>query len=330
MAVIGAGSWATTVGVVASSNAAVTLWTRRAELAEEVNERHASSSYAGHHRLPSGLRATTSMEQCLAGADVVVIGVPSHAVRSAVAQAASHLPPGVPILSLAKGLEQRTLLRMTEVIRELVPAHPVGLLTGPNFAGEILAGFPAAAVIALEDQVVCASLQQLFSTDAFRVYTNDDVIGCEVAGALKNVVAIAAGMSDGLGFGDNTRAALVTRGLAELTRLGVALGGRSLTFSGLAGLGDLVATCTSRQSRNRQMGEQLGRGRTLEEIMAGTTTVTEGVRTARVVVELAARHGVDVPIAEQVSAVIDHGKPARDVIPALMGRESRRELHGMA
>lgn len=327
---IGAGSWATTVAALATRHATVKLWARRPEVAEEINERHTSSSYVGDHRLPVDMRATTSMAQCLAGADVVVIGVPSHSVRQVVARAAPQLPVGVPILSLAKGLEQHTQLRMTEVVHELAPGHPVGVLTGPNFAGEILAGFPAAAVIAVEDHAIGADLQRLFSTEAFRVYTNDDVVGCEVAGALKNVVAIAAGMSDGLGFGDNTRAALITRGLAELTRLGVALGGRSPTFSGLAGLGDLVATCTSGQSRNRQLGEQLGRGRTLEEIMAGTNTVTEGVRTAAVVVELAARHGVDVPIAAQVAAVIEQGKPARDVIPALMARVVRRELHDIA
>lgn len=180
---IGAGSWATTVAVLATRNASVELWTRRPEVAEEINEGHTSASYVGNRRLPAGLRATTSMEQCLRGADVVVIGVPSHAVREVVARAAPHVPLGVPILSLAKGLEQRTQLRMTQIVHQLVPGHAVGVLTGPNFSEEILAGFPAAAVIALEDHAVGATLQRLFSTDAFRVYTNDDVTGCEVAGA---------------------------------------------------------------------------------------------------------------------------------------------------
>jgi glycerol-3-phosphate dehydrogenase (NAD(P)+) len=218
---------------------------------------------------------------------------------------------------------------MTEVIAEVAPTHPVAVLTGPNLVGEIVAGHPTASVIAAADDRLAEELQQLFNTGAFRVYTNPDVVGCELGGALKNVVAIAAGVADGLGFGDNTRAALITRGVAELTRLGVALGGQPMTFGGLTGMGDLVATCTSRRSRNRWVGEQLARGRDLAEITAGTRMVAEGVRTSTAVVELAARVGVEMPIADQVVAVLHGLTPASEVVSALMGRMMKPELHGL-
>ena len=235
----------------------------------------------------------------------------------------------MPVDSLTKGVEQGSLARMTEVIAEVAPARPFGVLTGPNLVGEIVAGHPTASVIATTDAAVAAELQQLFSTGAFRVYTNPDVVGCELGGALKNVVAIAAGVADGLGFGDNTRAALITRGVAELTRLGVALGGQPLTFGGLTGMGDLVATCTSRRSRNRWVGEELAKGRPLAEITAGTRMVAEGVRTSAAVVELAARVGVEMPIADQVVAVLHGLTPAAEVVAALMGRVMKPELHGL-
>jgi glycerol-3-phosphate dehydrogenase (NAD(P)+) len=269
------------------------------------------------------------MEVALDGADVVVMGVPSHGFRDILGQLQPHLGAGVPIVSLSKGVEQGTLKRMTEVIDEVVPGRPSGVLTGPNLAKEIMAGFPAASVVAMTDPDVATDLQHVFSTDAFRVYTNDDVVGCEVAGALKNVMAIASGIADGMGFGDNTRAALITRGLAELTRLGVALGGEPLTFSGLAGMGDLVATCISQQSRNRHVGEELGKGRSIDDIVAEMKMVAEGVKTSRAVVDLARRAGVEMPIAEEVVAVLYDGKKASDVITSLMRRQSTSELHGI-
>jgi glycerol-3-phosphate dehydrogenase (NAD(P)+) len=256
--------------------------------------------------------------------------VPSHGFRDVLAEAAPFVGAGVPVISLTKGLEQGSLKRMTEVIVELLPGRPAGVLTGPNLAKEIVAGFPAASVVALADTGVCADLQRLFSTSVFRVYTNPDVVGCEVAGALKNVMAIASGMADGMGFGDNTKAALMTRGLAELTRLGVALGGNPLTFAGLAGMGDLVATCSSRQSRNRHVGEQLGKGRKLDEIIAEMKMVAEGVKTARSVVTIAGKVGVEMPIAEQVVAVLDGEVSAADVIVRLMSRSAKSESHGIA
>jgi glycerol-3-phosphate dehydrogenase (NAD(P)+) len=227
-------------------------------------------------------------------------------------------------------LEQHTLKRMTEVVAEVVPGHPSGVLTGPNLAKEIMAGRPAASVVALTDSHLASELRPIFARPSFRVYTNDDVVGCEVAGALKNVMALAAGMSDGMGLGDNSKAALMTRGLAELARLGVAVGGKPLTFSGLAGMGDLVATCMSRQSRNRTVGEELGKGRPIDDIVADMNMVAEGVKTARAVVELGRRVGIELPIAEQVAAVVNGEKTAAEVIPILMQREAKGELDGIA
>ena len=219
--------------------------------------------------------------------------------------------PWVPIISLSKGLEQGTHLRMTQVINDVIPDHPAGALTGPNLAREIMAGFAAASVIAIDDERVARQVQRVFHSGLFRVYTNCDVIGCELGGALKNVIAIAVGMGDGLGVGDNTRSAVITRGLAEMTRLGVAMGGRAETFAGLAGMGDLIATCTSPQSRNRHVGEQLGRGKTIDEITASMHMVAEGVKTTRVVLELAERLGLALPIAREVFGVLYEGRSAR-------------------
>jgi glycerol-3-phosphate dehydrogenase (NAD(P)+) len=329
VAVIGAGSWGTAVACLTARNAATWLWARRPELAEQIDRDHRNGAYLPDVVLPDGLRGTADLEEAVRDADVIVMGVPSHGFRDVLLEAAPHVGAGVPVISLTKGVEQGSLKRMTEVIDELLPGCPAGVLTGPNLAKEILAGFPAASVVALADGGICTDLQRLFSTDVFRVYTNPDVVGCEVAGALKNVMAIASGIADGMGFGDNTRAALITRGLAELTRLGVALGGQPLTFAGLAGMGDLVATCISRQSRNRHVGEELGKGRSIEDITTEMNMVAEGVKTSRAVVDLARAHGVEMPIAEEVVAVLYDGKKAADVITSLMRRQSTSELHGI-
>jgi glycerol-3-phosphate dehydrogenase (NAD(P)+) len=319
------------VASLVAANASATLWARRPELAREIATDHVNGSYLPGIQLPDRLGATASLEEAVVDADVVVMGVPSHGFRAVMTQLAPHLGPTTPVISLAKGLEQDTLLRMTEVVAEVAPgsSRPLGVLTGPNLAREVLAGHPAASVVALADEGMACELQLLFSSGTFRVYTNPDVIGCEIAGALKNVMAIAAGMTDGMGFGDNTRAALITRGLAELTRLGIAIGGDPLTFSGLAGMGDLVATCISRQSRNRFVGEALGQGRAIEDIVAEMRMVAEGVKTSGPVVELAARYGVEMPIAEQVAAVIREGKTVPEAIIALMQREVKTELYGI-
>jgi glycerol-3-phosphate dehydrogenase (NAD(P)+) len=267
-----------------------------------------------------------------ADADVVVMAVPSHGFRDVLASAAAAIRSDVPVVSVSKGVERQTLLRMTEVVLDVLADHDPGrvaALTGPNLAREIAEGQPAATVIACRDDATAAALQQRFMTDTFRVYTNPDLVGCEIAGALKNVVALAAGTAAGLGYGDNTQAALITRGLAELTRLGVALGGQPLTFAGLAGLGDLVATCTSEKSRNRSVGVELGRGRPLAEIVASSNMVAEGVRSTSAVLELAARAGVDVPIASIVGAVLYDGRRPADLVPELMLREAKSELDGL-
>jgi len=330
VAVIGAGSWGTAVAAIAVTRTPTVLWARREELAKQIASEHRNGDYLPDHELPPALDATSSLEEAVAEADVIVMGVPSHGFRDILEEAAPHVGQDTPIVSLTKGVEQATLKRMTEVVDEVAPGRPRGVLTGPNLAKEIMAGQPAASVVAMTDDDIAAELQQIFSTDVFRVYTNPDLVGCEVAGALKNVMAIASGMADGMGFGDNTRAALITRGLAELTRLGVALGGEPLTFSGLAGMGDLVATCISKQSRNRHVGEQLGQGRTIDEIIASMKMVAEGVKTSRAVVDLAGRLDVEMPIADQVVAVLYEGKRAVDIIPSLMRSEAKPELHGIA
>jgi glycerol-3-phosphate dehydrogenase (NAD(P)+) len=325
VAVIGGGSWGTTVAVLACRNAPTTLWCRRPGLAEEVNRRHTNCDYLDGFTLPDHLAATASLEEAVTGADVLVMGVPSHGMRATLAELAPFVAPGIPVVSLAKGLEQGTDLRMTQVIAEELPGRPTGVLTGPNLAREILAGQAAASVVAFADHDVAVAVQPLFAGDLFRVYTNDDVVGCEIAGALKNVFAIASGMADGLGTGDNTRAAVITRGLAELARLGVAMGGLPMTFFGLAGMGDLVATCISQQSRNRYVGEQLGLGRTIEDIQAEMKMVAEGVKTTRVVMDLARRHDVDMPIVSEVHGVLYEGRTAQDAYRGLLHRASGPE-----
>jgi glycerol-3-phosphate dehydrogenase (NAD(P)+) len=330
--VVGAGSWGTAVAALVSTNADTILWARRPELVSAMTDRHENPDYLPGVALPDSLRVTADIEEACASADVLVLGVPSHGMRAVLMEAAAFVRPAVPVVSLAKGVEQGTLRRMTEVIGEVLPTHlpeRIGVLTGPNLAREIAAGQPAASVVAVGDEAIAAELQSLLMTVTFRVYTNPDVVGCEIAGALKNVMAIAAGIADGLGYGDNTKAALLTRGLAELTRLGIALGGNPLTFSGLAGMGDLVATCTSTQSRNRTVGVQLGKGRELDAVVAEMNMVAEGVKSTAAVLELARRHRVEMPIAEQVGAVLYEGKRAEDLVTALMLREAKAELHGI-
>jgi glycerol-3-phosphate dehydrogenase (NAD(P)+) len=329
VAVIGGGSWGTTVAALACHNAPTTLWCRRAGLAEQINTRRCNEDYLPGLPLPEGLMATASFEEAVRSADVLVMGVPSHAMRSMLRGLAPCLRPWVPVVSLAKGLEEGTQLRMTEVISQELPGHPTGVLTGPNLAKEILLGQAAASVVAFSDERIATELQRVLSGDLFRVYTNPDVVGCEIAGALKNVIAIASGMADGLGTGDNTRAAVISRGLAELTRLGVAMGGQPITFFGLAGMGDLIATCSSAQSRNRYVGEQLGLGRGIDEIIDEMKMVAEGVKTSRVVMELAERYDVDMPIASEVYAVIHEGRTAMDAYRGLLRRDPKPEMRGI-
>ena len=332
VAVIGAGSWGTSVAAIACTNVDVVLWARDPAVAARVAREHRNPDYLPGVDLPPSLGVTASLEEACAGADVVVMGVPSHGFRDVLSAARAWIATGAPVISLSKGVEQGTILRMTQVIGEVLPEHRrdrIGVLTGPNLAREVAAGQPTASVVAIDDPEAARELQRVFMTRTFRVYTNPDVVGCEIAGALKNVVAIGAGIAHGLGYGDNTKAALITRGLAELARLGISLGGDPLTFSGLAGMGDLVATCTSEKSRNRAVGVALGQGRRLDDIVAEMKMVAEGVKSTEAVLELARRQGVEMPIAEQVGAVLYEDRTPADIVPALMLREAKPELRGM-
>ncbi len=329
LAVVGAGSWGTTIAHVASQRGPVRLWARDPALAGTINDDHVNPRYLPGAQLDPAVDASSDLGHVLDGADAVLVAVPAVAFRATTALVLADLPVGVPVVSLTKGLEVGTDRRMTEIVTELDPGRPAGVLTGPNLAREILDGHAAASVLALTDPGLGVVLRDRLSTDAFRLYTNNDVVGCELAGALKNVIAIAAGMAVGLGAGDNARAALVTRGLAELTRLGTAMGGHPLTFSGLAGLGDLMVTCTSPLSRNRYVGEQIGRGRALADVLHEMRSVAEGVATVPVVVELGRRFGVELPIAGEVDAVLHHGRRVHDAERGLLGRRRRDERHGL-
>jgi len=332
VAVIGAGSWGTTVAALTAANADTVLWVRRRELAEVITRTHENSEYLAGVALPKQLSVTSSIAEACDGADVIVVGVPSHGFRAVLTDARPYVGAAVPVISLSKGVEQGTLRRMTEVAAEVLEGHSaevIGVLTGPNLAREVAAGQPTATVVAVRDEPTARMLQRLFWAPAFRVYTNPDVVGCEIAGALKNVLAIGSGIADGLGYGDNTKAALMTRGLAELARLGVGLGGDPLTFAGLAGMGDLIATCSSTQSRNRHVGVELGRGRSLDEIVTEMKMVAEGVKTTAAVLEIAARQEVEMPLASFVGRVLYDGARPADLVPELMLRSAKTELHGI-
>jgi glycerol-3-phosphate dehydrogenase (NAD(P)+) len=329
--VVGAGSWGTAVAGLVGTGADVMLWGRDPDLVAAVNEHHENPVYLPGVPLAADLRATTDLAAACTGADVVVMAVPSHGFRAVLRAAAPAIGPETMVVSLAKGIEEHTFARPSEIVAAEVRVAPeaIAVLTGPNLAREIAVGQPTASVVAAPDAEVARRLQDLFMTPAFRVYTNPDVVGCEIAGATKNVIAIAVGAAAGFGLGDNARAALITRGLAEMTRLGVALGGDPLTFSGLAGVGDLVATCTSPQSRNRRAGFEFGQGRSVAEITAASPTVAEGIRSAAGVVELARRVGVEMPIAAMVAGVIAGRAAPEDLVGAFMGRTAKAELHGI-
>ena len=326
VAVIGAGSWGTTVACLAAANTSTILWARRSELADAMNRTRRNPDYLSDFSLPETLEFTSDLGQAVSDADVVVMAVPSHGFRAVVAEVASLIRPLVPIVSLSKGLERSSLKRMTEVVADEMPGHPVAVLTGPNLAQEIMQGQPAAAVVAINDKVIADELQKIFARPTLRVYTNLDIVGCEVAGVVKNVIAIASGMAAGMGFGDNTRATLITRGLAEMSRLGMAMGGDGYTFAGLAGMGDLIATCASAQSRNNMVGRRLGEGESINDILESMTMVAEGVRSSPAVLDLARRYSVEMPITEQVVAVCHGGRSAADAVAQLMQRRRRSEI----
>jgi glycerol-3-phosphate dehydrogenase (NAD(P)+) len=316
--VLGAGSWGTTTASLWSRHHPTVVWAREPGQAEEINTVHTNRAFLGDRSLFPALRATGSLSEAVESADVLVFAIPSQWFRSVAEEVEAFLRPWVPVVSLAKGLERGTAYRMTEVLAEVLPGHPAGILAGPNLAREVLDGLAAAAVLAMPDEPVAVALQDVFRTTTYRVYTSTDVTGVEICGALKNVYAIAAGMAAGFETGENTRALIVTRCLAELSRLGVALGGRPETFAGLAGLGDLLATCNSPLSRNRHVGVELARGRTLDEITGSMNQVAEGVTTTPVVLELAQRCGVEVPIAVEVYGILYEARAPEDSFRGLL------------
>ncbi|MHB8593559.1 MAG: NAD(P)H-dependent glycerol-3-phosphate dehydrogenase [Acidimicrobiales bacterium] len=304
VAVLGAGSWGTTMASLIAPRHPTVLWARSPDIAKAVHEDHANPTYLPGCALPAELSATADMGEAVGRADLLVVAVPTSGFRAVLEDVRPIARPWIPVVSLSKGLERGSYLRMTQIIKEVLPGHPAAALTGPNIAREIMDGKAAAAVVATEDLAVAEAIQKVVTRGVFRVYVNDDVIGCEIGGALKNVIAIAAGIGQGLDVGDNTRAAVMSRGLAELTRLGAALGAQPATFAGLAGMGDLIATCMSPHSRNRAVGEELGKGRPLEEILGGMHMVAEGVNTAMLVLDLAERHGLELPICRMIDRVV--------------------------
>jgi glycerol-3-phosphate dehydrogenase (NAD(P)+) len=327
-AVLGAGSWGTTFAkVLADAGTEVVLHARRAELVAIITETRESPEYLPGVRLPDAVRATTDAAEALDGADIVVLAVPSQTLRANLTDWAPLLPSSASLLSLMKGVELGTTKRMSEVICEVTGAPPdrVAALSGPNLAREIAEEQPAATVIACTDTARAEALQAACRTAYFRPYTNADLVGCELGGAVKNVIALAVGITEGMGFGDNTRASLITRGLAETARLGVALGAEPATFAGLAGLGDLVATCSSPLSRNRTFGERIGRGMSVAEVQQTTRQTAEGVKSCRSVLDLARAHDVYVPITEAVVRVCHEGESAVRMVREMMSREAKAE-----
>jgi glycerol-3-phosphate dehydrogenase (NAD(P)+) len=331
-AVLGGGSWGTTFAqVLCDAGTPVTLYCRESALAEEVNKRHTSPRYLPGVTLPSSLRASADPAAALAGADLVVLAIPAQSLRHNLLQWREHLPPAAVILSLIKGIEIGTGDRMSQVIAEVTGAGPdrIAVVSGPNLAPEIAARQYSATVVACADESVAARLQAGSHTAYFRPYTNPDVVGCELGGAVKNVIALAVGIAAGMGLGDNTRAMLITRGLAEIARLGAALGADQHTFAGLAGLGDLVVSCSSSMARNRSFGEKLGRGMSLPEVIASTTQTVEGVKSSLSVRQLAREHGVEMPITEVIAGVMHDGLEIGQAVLLLAGRSAKPERYGV-
>jgi glycerol-3-phosphate dehydrogenase (NAD(P)+) len=328
VAVFGAGSWGTAFSIVlADGGNDVTMWARREEVAEAINRSRENSDYLPGIELPPSLSATHDVEKAAHGADIVILATPSQTLRGNLVEWAPHIPANAVMVSLMKGVELGTLKRMSEVIAEVTGAGPerVAVISGPNLAKEIAQREPAASVVACADEDVARMLQDRCHSPAFRPYTSTDVLGCELGGAYKNVVGLAVGMAVGLGFGDNTTASVITRGLAETARLAMALGANPLTLMGLAGLGDLVATCSSPLSRNRSFGEKLGQGMTTEEIYASTRQVAEGAKSCSSLRALAERSGVDAPVAQYVDDVVAGRMTANEMMDDILARETKAE-----
>ena len=325
ISIIGAGAWGTALALAARrAGNDVTLWAYEADIVAAINDAHENTLYLPGVTLDPAIRATADLAEA-ASADALLLAAPAQHMRTTIAPLAGHLPPATPLIVCAKGIEQETLALMSEAVAAIFPQTPVFILSGPTFAADVAAGRPTAVTLAGSDLAAAQVLADRLSSDRFRPYSGDDVIGAQIGGAIKNVLAIACGIAEGRGFGDNARAALVTRGLAELTRLCLAKGGRAETMMGLSGLGDLVLTCTSTQSRNYSLGLALGAGRTLAEILGERYSVAEGVYTASAAVALAAKLGIEMPIATAVDAVLNKGADINVVIEALLARPLRAE-----
>jgi glycerol-3-phosphate dehydrogenase (NAD(P)+) len=332
VSVIGAGAWGTTLASLLTGRTVVRQWAREPEVVESVRRWRQNRLFLDGFRLADELAVTNELDEALDGADVVVVAVPAQHLRATMAEAQPFVPDRATIVSVAKGIELQSRRRMTEVLSEVLVGHDpdgIGALSGPNLAREVIGGQPSATCVAFADPARAAVVQSLCVGRALRVYTSDDVVGCEIGGAAKSVIAIAAGVADGLGFGINTKAALITRGLAELTRLGVALGGRPLTFLGLAGNGDLIATCSSPLSRNRRFGEELAMGRSVDEMIGATSSVAEGVDTTPALLALARDVDVDMPISQTVDGLLRGDISTGDVVAVMTGRSPKPELHGL-
>lgn len=327
--VVGAGSWGTALaGLLAENGHDVVLWSYEEAVADQVDRDHENGKYLEGVTLPESLSATTDLAEAVAEADLVLSVSPAQFVGRVMADAAPHIPAGAVVVSASKGIETSTLRRMDQVLADVLSGPQMegfSVVSGPSFAAEVARKSPTAVVAASRDTSTARYVQELFQNDRFRVYTNTDVLGVELGGALKNVIALAAGATAGLGFGHNTMAAVITRGLAEITRLGMAMGAERTTFMGLAGMGDLVLTCTGELSRNRTVGYRLGKGETLEDILGGMHDVAEGVKTAEAVRELAHRHGVEMPITEEVHAMLVEGRRPRQAVQNLMSRDPKPE-----
>lgn len=330
IAVLGAGSWGTALAMsLVSGGHEVSLWARREEAAEQMNRTRHNPTYLPDAILPEALRITADLEEAISGKTLWLIAAPSHAVREVAERLQPFATPDLIVVSVAKGIENDTLLTTSQVLHEVlsppVPAGHIVVLYGPSHAEEVAAERPTTVVAAAADCQVAEQVQEIFMTPSLRVYVNDDVLGVEIGGSVKNVMAIAAGMSDGIGNGDNAKAAIITRGIAEIKRLGLAMGAQASTFAGLAGIGDLVVTCTSRHSRNRYLGEQVGRGKSLDAVQAEMKMVAEGVRTTDSVHALAQKYGIEMPITEAVYAILFEGKRPKDAVQELMTRSAKHE-----
>ncbi len=328
VSVIGSGGWGSAIAILLANNGhSVMLWSWKQEESDRLKADRENKEFLPGAKFPEGISCTADIKEAVEGSNLIVCASPSVATRNVAKSLAPHVKKGQILLNISKGIEEGTLLRLSEVYKEEIPQAEVAAMSGPSHAEEVSRGLPTTNVVAAESEEIAAEIQNIFMTDVFRVYTSDDIIGVELGGALKNVIALCAGISDGLGFGDNTKAALMTRGLAEITRLGVAMGAKRETFAGLSGVGDLIVTCTSMHSRNRRAGILLGKGKSLSETLDEVHMVVEGVNTANAAYELSRKYNVPMPITEAAHKVLYENKPAREAVFELMLREKTIEIY---